>query len=426
MTTLAKGTVVKITGTYGAWSRATVSGKTVWLSSQYLSAVPITPAPTISGSAASGQVLTAKLGVWSPTPTNLKYQWLRNGTAVRGATGTAYQVTQDDAGATIAVTVSATVTGTGTVTKTSATLTATGYSVTRLAGDDRYVTGVKASQAAYPKGAKTVYLATGTDFADALAAAPLAASQGASLLLTKPNGIPDAVATELKRLAPTKVVLVGGTGVIDSGMKARLQKLLGSNLTVTRIGGTDRYDTARNIAASWTSAATVYIATGNGYADALGAAAIAGAKNAPVMLVKGTNSSMPSATLSALSKLKTKTVVIVGGDGVVSKGIASQLTSKGIKVTRYGGVNRYATNALLNKGSFSSTKAVVVATGVDFPDALTGSVLAAGKGAPIVITPQTCASADLADFLLSKKVSSVQLVGGTGVLWPEVARLERC
>ncbi|MET0813358.1 MAG: cell wall-binding repeat-containing protein, partial [Microbacterium sp.] len=84
------------------------------------------------------------------------------------------------------------------------------YATTRVAGADRYATAIAVSKSAYPNGAATVYLASGLDFPDALSAAAIASGNGASLLLTRANVLPDTVKAELQRLRPTKIVLVGG------------------------------------------------------------------------------------------------------------------------------------------------------------------------------------------------------------------------
>jgi hypothetical protein len=66
--------------------------------------------PSISGTPKFGQTLTADHGVWSGTPT-YKYQWLRNGSAISGATGTSYHVQAADGGQHLSVRVTATITG---------------------------------------------------------------------------------------------------------------------------------------------------------------------------------------------------------------------------------------------------------------------------------------------------------------------------
>ena len=61
------------------------------------------PAPTISGDAITGHVLTADPKTWSPTPSLRTYQWLRDGEPVAGATGLTYELGADDIGSTISL-----------------------------------------------------------------------------------------------------------------------------------------------------------------------------------------------------------------------------------------------------------------------------------------------------------------------------------
>ncbi|MCR2824024.1 cell wall-binding repeat-containing protein [Microbacterium sp. zg.Y909] len=428
-TSLGKGTVVQASGTYGAWTRASVNGQEMWLTTKYLSTrLPLVAGtPSISGKAVAGQILTAATGTWSPTPASFSYQWSRDGKAIAGATASTYRVTNDDATRRITVTVTANIPGYDAESRTTAGVSARGFGADRLSGQDRYETAVEVSRKSFPNGAQTVYLVVGTDFADALAAAPLAAHKDAPLLLTRSTALPASTEAELKRLAPTRVVLIGGTGVIDSAMAGRLRTLLGSGLAVDRVGGSDRYETARFIAAQFDSAPAVYVATGRDFADALGAAAVAGGRGAPVILVKGENDHVDQQTIRAVASLGSKEIVIVGGEGVVSRGISDQLASQGLSVTRYGGLDRYATNAALNNASFGSgTSSIVLATGRDFPDALTGAVLAGERRAPIFVNRGNCVTGEAADFLLSKGGSAFTLVGGDGVMSAAVGKFQRC
>lgn len=66
-----------------------------------------TPKPKISGTAKVGKTLAAKPGTWSPKPTTYKYQWYRNGKAIKGATSKTYKIKSADKGKKITVKVSA-------------------------------------------------------------------------------------------------------------------------------------------------------------------------------------------------------------------------------------------------------------------------------------------------------------------------------
>jgi putative cell wall-binding protein len=87
-------------------------------------------------------------------------------------------------------------------------------SVSRSAGADRYATAAAVSKATFAS-AGTVYLAAGTSFPDALAGAPAAGSVGAPLLLTATSCAPAATRAEIARLGATRVVAIGGTGVVS-------------------------------------------------------------------------------------------------------------------------------------------------------------------------------------------------------------------
>ena len=420
LVSLASGTVVDVTGRYGAWSRATVNGKAMWVTTEFLTAL-VPGTPSITGNAVSGQVLTAQPGTWTPRPASFTYQWKRDGQDIPGATAPTYRVTNADATTNLSVTV----TGSG-IARTSAVVSARGFGAERLSGAERYETAARVSQATYPQGVETVYLVGGATFADALAAGPLAAKDGAALLLSRVGDLPAATAAELKRLAPERVVLVGGEGVLDRQMPTRIRALLGATTAVDRIGGADRYETARMVAARFGSSSTVYVVTGGDFADALGAAAVAGAKKAPVLLVHTRSQTIDAPTRATLTSLRPGSAVIVGGEGVVTPGLANGLKQAGLSVTRYGGINRYATNAALNRASFGSVGSIVLATGEDFPDALSGAVLAARRGVPIFVTRANCVEASAADFLRSAGGMSFTLVGGPGVLSADVGTFRRC
>ncbi|MGH8918471.1 MAG: cell wall-binding repeat-containing protein, partial [Actinomycetes bacterium] len=62
------------------------------------------------------------------------------------------------------------------------------FSLTRVAGASRFATAADIAMAAFPSGAGTVLLTTGTSFPDALAGNFLAGNLQAPILLTMPSG----------------------------------------------------------------------------------------------------------------------------------------------------------------------------------------------------------------------------------------------
>ena len=71
------------------------------------------------------------------------------------------------------------------------------------------------------------YVAIGENFPDALAGGPVAGlNQGPILLVTK-HTIPGPTATELDRLNPKSIVILGGVGVVSSAVETQLAAFVG-------------------------------------------------------------------------------------------------------------------------------------------------------------------------------------------------------
>jgi spore germination protein YaaH/putative cell wall-binding protein len=103
---------------------------------------------------------------------------------------------------------------------------ATSGTVTRLAGADRYATSVAISQATTNTDApRTVYIATGASFADGLAGTPAAARANGPLIIVPPTGLTTAIANELRRLNPPRIVILGGTGAVSNAIARQIQGL---------------------------------------------------------------------------------------------------------------------------------------------------------------------------------------------------------
>ncbi len=294
-------------------------------------------------------------------------------------------------------------------------------SIDRIQGDDRYATAANISKYGFTT-AKVVYVATGQDYPDALSAAPAAAAKGAPLLLTMTKTLPAVVKAEIKRLKPSQIVVVGGTGAVSKSVENELKKLA----TVKRIAGKDRFDTSRKVSSeAFPSASAAYLATGFNYPDALSASAAGGAKKAPVILVDGrTGKALDSATAALLKKVKPKSVFIAGGTGAVNSTFEASLTS--YTVTRFAGTDRFDTSQKINKHAFPKTERTFLATGMQFPDALAGAALAGKTKAPLYVVMPKCVPDGILKDIHSSGSKKVTLLGGTGALSGTVAKLGRC
>ena len=385
-----------------------------------------TATPVISGTASVGTLLTATPGSWTPTGVSLAYQWFANGAAIAGATSAGYTPVAANAGATLTVRVTGTAPGYQPASAVSApTAPVALASVIRVAGTDQYSTAIAVSQG-FAAGVSRVYVVSGTSFADALSAGPAAAHFGGPVLLTTLAALPAGVKAELVRLHPGKVVIVGGTASVSAAVAAELAGIA----PVVRLAGADRYATSRLVAADafGNLAATAYVATGADFPGALAAASAAARVGAPVLIMP-TGGILPDfATVTLLRALHTKTVKIAGGTSDVSSitEFWLRLQLGGAAVTRYGGADRYATNAALNLNAFTSATTVYLASGTSYQDALVGSALAGAKSAPLYLTPATCVPRATLTAITRLGATRVVLIGTSTALTSEVAALTPC
>ena len=191
----------------------------------------------------------------------------------------------------------------------------------RRVGPDRFATAAAVATASWPNPVTDVFIASGQDYPDALAGGAAAGAYGAPLLLVTRDGIPAPTRAEIERLDPQRITILGG----EASVSAAVQQELNGIASTTRLSGADRFSTAATIAQALWSAGTRHavVVTGNGFADALSAAALAGLQDGPVLLV--TRDQAPQATLDVLSQLGVTDVTVLGGPGVVSDAVLTQL-----------------------------------------------------------------------------------------------------
>lgn len=297
----------------------------------------------------------------------------------------------------------------------------------RIEGATRYDVAVGISQKAYPTTASTVYVVTGENYPDALSAAPAAVKEKAPLLLTTKSSIPASVTTEIQRLKPSKIVVVGGPNSVSDAVLSQLDTLATGD--AVRISGADRYEASRNVvdyAFGESGATLAYVSTGQNFPDALSASAAGGAVGAPVVLVNGTAAVADAATKKALTELGVTSVKIAGGPNSVSPSIEASLAASDRTVTRLSGADRFEASANINKDAFTSSKRAFIATGYNFPDALAGAAYAGAVGAPLYVVPTTCVPAQVIADLATLGVDQVTLLGGPNSLTSAVEKLTAC
>ena len=294
-----------------------------------------------------------------------------------------------------------------------------------LFGDDRYATAVEVSKDVYYYGADTVVIATGRNWPDALGGTALAGAYDGPILLVRTDSLPDAVKAEITRLGATKAFILGGSGAVSEGVKKEIDDM---GLTVTRLGGATRYETAELVAEETISKlksgdgydGTAFAATGRLFPDALSASPLAASQGWPIYLVR-TSTGAPIIEMNAQGVTD---VLILGGTGAVSSAHEQSLkTAFGYEnVDRLGGADRYATS--VDVATYGVDNAglqwnwFALATGQLFPDALSGAMAPATEGSVIMLT-RTSSLPPTVGTKIAEEGASIRhvfFIGGTGAI----------
>lgn len=285
----------------------------------------------------------------------------------------------------------------------------------RVAGHDRYGTAVAASKWSN-SWADDVFIATGRDFPDALAAGAAAHLLDGPVLMVQPNGVPNQVKQELRRLGPDRIHVLGGPGVVSDGVLGELREFAPS---VRRIFGTDRYETAALVARThWTGTTTkVFVASGADYADALSGGAAAARHGSPLLLTQPHG--LPNQTRDELRRLAPAEVVVLGGAGAVSDQVVSELQAAvpRARMTRLAGEDRYETSAAVARAFWTGAGGTVYyAAGLSWPDALAGVPSAGDDRAPLLLARHACSDRVVRDAAAAVGGSTAVVLGGEAVI----------
>lgn len=291
----------------------------------------------------------------------------------------------------------------------------------RVSGADRYLTNIEASKRGFPFGAPAVVVCTGENWPDALGGAGLAGAAHGPVLLTRASALPTATVAEIKRLGAVKAYVLGGTGAVSDSVVGALRSLLGHS-NVWRLAGPNRYATARAVAAETirlrgsTYAGGAFVATGARYPDAVAVSPLAAYLGTPLVLSNPASSTVdlpPEVTAAA----------VAGGEGAVSADQFNDLVHKlgASYVVRVYGVDRYATAAALAQWGVDggmNKNGVGLATGENFPDALSAGPMLGAYGCPLLLTRSTTLSAATDAKLRAWRPSVLYLhvIGGTGAV----------
>lgn len=273
----------------------------------------------------------------------------------------------------------------------------------RFAGVTAEGTAVKISQATFTTGADTVILAQANQFPDALAGAPLAYKLQAPILLSPSSGLTEEVRAELVRLAPKTVYLLGGTAALSGTIEAELRQ----KYDVKRLSGYTAEGTAVAIARELGTKGKAIVASVRYFQDALVISAWAARQGIPILLTEPSTLSEDAQTV--LRELNVTQTIVIGGTAVVGANVMNSLPSP----NRISGETAYDTAAAVLKTYPPISAKLEMATGENYPDALTGAVRAAFYGTMVVLVPTNSdIPSSLATLLNSWQGKQVEEFGG--------------
>lgn len=284
--------------------------------------------------------------------------------------------------------------------------------VFRLSGANRYEAAVSISKAHFEVGVKTLYIASGEVFTDALSGAAVAGRAGAPLLLVAKDHLPSVVRAEIHRLQPERIVVLGGPATVNDDV---FNILTTWGAPVTRFSGADRYETSVAIAkANYQPGVPVaFIASGKMFPDALSAAPVAGKVGGPVLLVPG--DAIPTTTAAELRRLAPQRIVVLGGTSTIDAATETALAGFTTgAVERWSGADRYEVSALTSRQSFPSGADIAyVASGLVFPDSLSGAPVAGMAPGPLLLVRTDRIPESVAAELTRLRPKAIVVLGGT-------------
>ena len=299
----------------------------------------------------------------------------------------------------------------------------TGLEVTRVFGLDRYETA--SAVGAIWETAGTVFVATGDKFPDALAAGAAASAFGVPVLLVRPNSVPDSTRLLLERLAPTTIVIAGGTSAISTAVEQTLRTSTGA--AIQRLGGIDRYETADLLTGdAWDGYVSdrVWIASGRDFADPLIASTAAAVYGEAFVLVDGLRT-LPAYTRERLAALDPSTITVVGAASAFTPAVLDELRSFATVSTIFDADVSDRSVEVWRELSVSVWASL--ATVANFPDALSAVPFSALEPvSPLMLVPSSCVTAAVKAEFTRLGVSKMAIFGGPAALSEQVESLSQC
>ena len=303
-------------------------------------------------------------------------------------------------------------------------------SIIRYSGSGRYETSLKAADAVKTVFAsqgklssgkfKNIVIASGENYADALAGSYLAVKKDAPVILTA-NGSGYSVMTMITDYVKANlaeggsIYVLGGYGAVSEMFETKMgSEYAGS---IVRLAGGDRYETNIMIldAAGVSDGEDILICTGLSYADSLSASAA----GRPILLVPG-NRLLKNKYVDQEAYLRglagSHDIYIIGGTGAVTEDVFEAVSGIGIgNVKRVFGSDRFGTSAAVAAQFFDNPSELAFSYSHNFPDGLSAGPLANACKAPLLLVRNGAGAVKTAMDYVSEyamNTGTVRVMGG--------------
>ncbi|MDQ0417952.1 putative cell wall-binding protein [Croceifilum oryzae] len=273
------------------------------------------------------------------------------------------------------------------------------------------------SKQRYPSGAETVVIANSHFGSEALTAPALSSVTNAPILLTDANQLPAAVSTEIKRLGPSKAIILGDDKIVSKAVEEQLKKM---NIQIDRQAGSNPFISTSQMAEKIlkeNEIDSVAIVEASDFASAMYMSA---GYSSPILLVE--KDRIPVETKSVLKKYpQIKNLLVVGPKGQISEAVKKQLGSYG-KVMEVTGKDRLEVGVNVirhfSKMNEAEVSEFVIVKDQDYASSLLGG----GFYTPILFAPTHSLDKSVSTYLSENKPNVIYLLGGKEVISMQVER----
>lgn len=292
-------------------------------------------------------------------------------------------------------------------------------SVKYLYGNDRYQTSIKISNTGWSSGSDTVILVNGGDTILGIASTPLAKLFNAPIVVTRQNSLDSNIKSELKRLNPKTVYMIGDTSHISKQVSNEVKSITGANML--RISGKYPGEISANIAshiASKKSVNSAYVVSiENGVADALSAVSAKSSDIRPILVVN--KNSIGSSASKFIDKY-IRNVYYIGGFDSISKSLVSKISGYAQNAgesNRVSGVDRNDTNVKVIKKYFNKSEYpnMVLSTSdnAGLIDTVSAGAYASKIDSPVLFVGRSRLSSYTKKFADEKVAKNIVQIGGS-------------